>query len=193
MSFLKPIIVANSLVNIDANLKKIIMIKREKYLKALDIIEAYHKQLNLQIVKCSFSKIKDLQETDFVKCMEVDTNTKKYLTVGREYQILRFSEGKYKFTITDDNGKEKSYVTDRCNVFKAVKRRSVEEVLAERCQQYMTIHLLTFDRISNRTELNPFPIGKTSLANLIYKKKISLAQQKKLAEFFNLTLKVTIE
>ena len=49
------------------------MIKREEYLKALDIVEAYHKQLNLQIVKRSFSRVKDLQETDFVEVVKVDT------------------------------------------------------------------------------------------------------------------------
>ena len=33
-------------------------INREEYTKALDIVEEYHSQLNLSIVKCSFSKIK---------------------------------------------------------------------------------------------------------------------------------------
>ena len=96
------------------------MIIREEYLKALDIVETYHEQLNSQIVRRSFSKVKDLQETDFVKCMKVDTNTKKCLTVGKEYQILSFNEGKYTFTINDDNGNEKKYVTDRGDTFKAV-------------------------------------------------------------------------
>ena len=101
-------------------LKNKIMIKREEYLKALDIVEAYHKQLNLQIVKRSFSRVKDLQETDFVEVVKVDTNTQRSLTVGKKYQILRFSDGKYRFTIIDDNGKEKEYSTDYGKTFKPV-------------------------------------------------------------------------
>lgn len=97
------------------------MITREEYLKALDIVEAYHEQLNLSIAKCSFSKIKDLQETDYVEVIKVDTNTKNSLTVGKKYQILRFSKNKYQFTIIDDNGKEKNYVTDYGKTFKPVK------------------------------------------------------------------------
>jgi hypothetical protein len=97
------------------------MITREEYLKALDIVEAYHEQLNLQIVRRSFYKVEDLQETDFVEVVKVDTNTQKSLTVGKKYQILRFSENKYQFTIIDDNGKEKQYVTDYGKTFKPVK------------------------------------------------------------------------
>ena len=96
------------------------MITREKYLEALDIVEAYHKQLNLSIVRRSFSRVKDLQETDYVEVVKVDANTKISLTVGERYQILRFSEGKYQFTITDDNGKKKQYVTDYGKTFKPV-------------------------------------------------------------------------
>jgi len=57
----------------------------------------------------------------------------------------------------------------------------------------MTNRLITWDHIHKAKEPNPFPIGKTGLENLIYKKNISLAQQVKLAEFFGLTLKITIE
>ena len=96
------------------------MITREKYLEALDIVEAYHKQLNLSIVRRSFSRVKDLQENDYVEVVKVDVNTKISLTVGKRYQILRFSEGKYQFTIRDDNGKEKQYVTDYGKTFKPV-------------------------------------------------------------------------
>ena len=97
------------------------MITRKEFLKALDIVEAYHQQLNLSIVKRSFSRVKDLQETDFVEVVKVDSNTKRSLTVGKKYQIIRFSESKYQFTIIDDNGKEKQYVTDYGSTFKPVK------------------------------------------------------------------------
>ena len=77
--------------------------------------------------------------------------------------------------------------------YKNSQKKSVEEVLAERCKQYMNNRLITWDHIHKAKEPNPFPIGKTGLENLIYKKNISLAQQVKLAEFFGLTLKITIE
>jgi len=77
--------------------------------------------------------------------------------------------------------------------YKNSQKKSVEEVLAERCKQYMTNRLITFKYILTGLETNPFPIGKTALENLIWKKNISIAQQVKLAEFFGLTLKITIE
>lgn len=95
------------------------MITREEYNKALDIVEAYHKQLNTQIKKCSFSKITDLQETDFVECVRADTNTKKCLTLGKKYQILRFDIEYGIFIIIDDNGKEKRY-SNTSYIFKPV-------------------------------------------------------------------------
>jgi len=77
--------------------------------------------------------------------------------------------------------------------YKNSQKKSVEEVLAERCKQYMTNRLITFKYILTGLEPNPFPIGKTGIENLIWKKNISIAQQVKLAEFFGLTLKITIE
>jgi hypothetical protein len=69
----------------------------------------------------------------------------------------------------------------------------VEEVLAERCWQYMNKRLIVWDHVHKGKVPNPFPIGKTNLEKLIYKKELSLAQQVKLAEFFGMTLKITIE
>lgn len=83
--------------------------------------------------------------------------------------------------------------TSLLRVYKNSQKKSVEEVLAERCKQYMNNRLITWDHIHKAKEPNPFPIGKTGLENLIYKKQLSLAQQVKLAEFFGLTLKITIE
>jgi len=98
------------------------MITREEYIIALNVVETYHIQLNSQIVKCSFSKIKDLSETDLVEVVEVNVNTSKNLTVGKKYQILRFSADKYYFTIIADNGKEMQYVTDYGKTFKPAKK-----------------------------------------------------------------------
>jgi hypothetical protein len=69
----------------------------------------------------------------------------------------------------------------------------IEEVLAERCNEYMNKELIGWTKVLRGEEENPFPIGKTALENLIWKKQLSLAQQVKLAEFFGLTLKITIE
>jgi len=96
-------------------------ITKEDYLKALDIVESYHKQLNKKIKKIRFNKISDLQENDFVKCISVNWNTQKCLTEGKEYEIKRFCNDKYYFFIKDDNGKEKRYVADGGNGGKTFK------------------------------------------------------------------------
>jgi|TARA_R110000744_G_scaffold130866_1_gene238665 hypothetical protein len=85
------------------------MISREEYNNALDIVEEYHKQLNLSIVKRSFSKIEHLKEGDFVEVLKVDTNTKRNLTLGKKYKILGFSVRNYSFIIEGDNGKRREY------------------------------------------------------------------------------------
>jgi len=95
------------------------MITREEYIKALDIVEEYHSQLNISIVKGSFYKIESLQETDFVECVKTDNNVKKCLTIGKKYQIIGFKDNKYQFFLIDDNGKKKKYKTDYY-IFKAV-------------------------------------------------------------------------
>lgn len=94
-------------------------ITRDEYLKALAIVESYHNQLNLQIDAIRFTKIKDLNVGDFVRCTHVDGNTKKCLTVGKDYRIEGFSGSKHFFVIIDDHGKEKQYVTHR-SAFKPI-------------------------------------------------------------------------
>lgn len=65
--------------------------------------------MSRQRVVHGFSKVVHLQEGDFVEVTEVDVNTKQSLTVGKKYQILKFSEGNYSFTIIADSGKKKKY------------------------------------------------------------------------------------
>ena len=91
-------------------------------------------------------------------------------------------------------------ITARIEVYESLLRDykkqqevSVEEVLAERCWEYMNKRLIVWDHVHKGKIPNPFPIGKTNLEKLIYKKELSLAQQVKLAEFFGMTLKITIE
>lgn len=91
-------------------------------------------------------------------------------------------------------------ITARIEVYESLLRDykkqqevSVEEVLAERCNEYMNKELIGWTNLLRGEEENPFPIGKTALENLIWKKELSLAQQVKLAEFFGLTLKITIQ
>lgn len=102
----------------------------------------------------------------------------KPIKTNFDYQMINHSIGIY---------------TSLLRVYKNSQKKSVEEVLSERCKQYMTNRLITFKYILTGLEPNPFPIGKTGLENLIWKKQLSLAQQVKLAEFFGLTLKITIE
>lgn len=91
-------------------LKKIeIMITREEYLKALDIVEAYHEQLNLSGVRRSLSW-EDLQAG---RKIIFDKVMSKYLIEGKEYTVTRVDTDWKEwynswFEITDDRGKKKS-------------------------------------------------------------------------------------
>ncbi len=84
------------------------MITREEYLKALDIVEAYHEQLNLSIDRRN-SSWEDLQAGDNII---FDKVASKYLTTGKEYTVIRVSaDWKERsdscFRITDDRGRTK--------------------------------------------------------------------------------------
>ena len=83
--------------------------------------------------------------------------------------------------------------TSLLRVYKNSQKKSVEDVLAERCWEYMNKRLIVWDHVHKGKIPNPFPIGKTNLEKLIYKKELSLPLQVKLAEFFGMTLKITIE
>lgn len=63
------------------------MIKREEYLNALDIVEAYHKQLNAYIRRHSFRN-EDLKAGDTIV---FDRVMSKYVEVGKEYKVIYVS------------------------------------------------------------------------------------------------------
>lgn len=81
------------------------MITREDYLKALDIVQAYHEQLNIPAVRRSFDALEKGDKIVFDRVMS------KYLTVGKEYKVWMVTEeftsdwGWY--SIYDDTGKSK--------------------------------------------------------------------------------------
>jgi hypothetical protein len=87
------------------------MITREEYLKSLDIVEAYHEQLNLQIVrhceKLPDNDISKLKVGEYIKCVK-DVKPAKYFTVGKKYLIIgkRLNEPYHQdaLQIRHDNG-----------------------------------------------------------------------------------------
>lgn len=62
------------------------MITREEYLKALDTVESYHKQLNLSNVRQLREQLSpDLDRNDFIEY--VGGSDSKYLTKGEKYRL----------------------------------------------------------------------------------------------------------
>ena len=100
------------------------MINREEYNEALDIIEAFHKQLftgtpNRQIKDKALSKV---EKGDFIICVNLHQSSKTCLTSGKTYEVLYVQqEGEYghRFYINDDNGKRKKYYS-KSSQFKVV-------------------------------------------------------------------------
>jgi hypothetical protein len=88
------------------------MITREDYLKALDIVEAYHKQLNVAHVGRSYKGFDELKIGDNVECVLVHIQNLKCLTKGKKYEVIDIYESNYRgttFYIKDDRGKKKHY------------------------------------------------------------------------------------
>ena len=84
------------------------MIKREDYLNALELIDKYHQQLNLSVVRRGLSW-EDLQVGDKII---FDKVMSKHLTQGKEYVVATVdSDWKewYKswFEIIDNRGRKK--------------------------------------------------------------------------------------
>ena len=85
------------------------MITREEYNKALDIVEAYQKQLFIGDFRraLSWNDLKIGSRVVFKKIMS------KYLTIDKEYEVIWVTEewkeydGAW-FTIIDDNNKRRS-------------------------------------------------------------------------------------
>tara|TARA_R110000751_G_scaffold15179_5_gene49013 strand:- start:1025 stop:1306 length:282 start_codon:yes stop_codon:yes gene_type:complete len=62
------------------------MITRNEYLKALDIVEAYHKQLTINKIQRLREKLPDdMQRGDYVEY--IGGSTSKYLTIGKKYRL----------------------------------------------------------------------------------------------------------
>ncbi len=95
-------------------------ISREKYLKALDIVERYHSILEEYIEIAKFNKIEMLQTGDFVKCISTRYTLATALTLGKEYKIQKFSKMKDMFWIKDDDNKIRKYQSRFRGIFKPV-------------------------------------------------------------------------
>lgn len=93
------------------------MITREEYNKALDIVEAYHKQLFIGAVVSSNKPLSKVQKGDYVRCKLLHEQCKKSLTKGKQYEVIDINDSrpinrKLYFYIIDDNGKKKRYADD---------------------------------------------------------------------------------
>ena len=83
------------------------MITKEQYLEALTIVEDYHKQLNLAVVRHSLRQ-EDLKAGDTIV---FDRVMSKYIEVGKKYKVLYVSQDFEKwhgsFEIMLENNKTK--------------------------------------------------------------------------------------
>lgn len=98
------------------------MITREEYNKALDIVEAYHKQLFIGSIVRSFKPLSKVEVGDYVKCENLHQQNKTCLTEGKQYEVIDVYDTEYRgliFYIIDDNGKKKKYF-DKNSQFKVV-------------------------------------------------------------------------
>jgi len=89
------------------------MISREEYNKALDIVEAFNKQLFTGVVVRSFKPLSKVEIGDYVKCVNLHQQSKNCLTSGKEYEVIDVwatGYGDFLFYIIDDNGKKKRYL-----------------------------------------------------------------------------------
>lgn len=81
------------------------MITREDYLKALDIVQAYHEQLKIPAIRRSFDSLEKGDRIVFDKVMS------KYLTVGKVYKVwtvtTEFTKNWGSYSIYDDTGKSR--------------------------------------------------------------------------------------
>lgn len=90
------------------------MITREDYNKALDVIEAFHKQLFPTVKKSLFN----LEVGDFVTCTKVRVQSQNCITLNKSYEVIEVREYGESFIIRDDNDKRKSQKF-KSNYFKA--------------------------------------------------------------------------
>lgn len=90
------------------------MITEKEFLAAVETIEAYHRQIMTvvssvnSIQKKTSKSLEDVQEGDFVTCVFVHASSKKHLTKGKSYEVVRVLDG-HKFGIKSDAGVSKWY------------------------------------------------------------------------------------
>lgn len=87
------------------------MITREEYNTALDIVEAYHKQLYIAIVSSDNKPVQKVKVGDYAHCIKPFKQSENCLTKGKKYRVIK-AELRYNkpcFYIIDDNDKIKSY------------------------------------------------------------------------------------
>lgn len=81
------------------------MVTREDYNKALDVIEAFHKQLFPTVKKSLFN----LDVGDFVTCTNVAVQSINCMTLNKIYEVIEVREYGESFIIRDDNDNRKSH------------------------------------------------------------------------------------
>lgn len=80
------------------------MISRKEYNEALDVIDAFHKQI--KSIR-EDNGLNSLKKNDIIT---FDRKNSKYITYGKNYQVIDVYEsyrGKLVFYIIDDSGKKK--------------------------------------------------------------------------------------
>lgn len=81
------------------------MVSPEEYLKAIDTIREYNKQIPSSL------ELTDLVRGHYVECVRVHNQSIKCLTLGKRYKAIivdRMTQT-WRFTIRDDNGSMKTY------------------------------------------------------------------------------------
>jgi len=89
-------------------------ISKNKYLKALNLIEIYKGQLKNKrddLRKRNESDLKTIIKGDKVKCVYLMEVNKKHLTLDRNYEVLKVKQGSYRhfYWIRCDDNKLRYY------------------------------------------------------------------------------------
>lgn len=84
------------------------MITEEEYLKALEVVKAYQRQVN----GTGSRELKTVNIGDFVELVDNGKGLIKDLTIGKLYEVLEIRKNTHAetiFSIKNDNNKRKSY------------------------------------------------------------------------------------
>jgi len=88
------------------------MITREEYNKALDIIEAYHKQLNLSNVRHLREQLSpELDRNDFIEY--VGGSESQFLTLGNKYRLIRKPDIRHKKVVIENDASKRMITNKR--------------------------------------------------------------------------------